>query len=95
MIIHYYLADIANDGDLYLLGVSGNDSNEILDYLESQYKEVIYLESKEKNKRHRKHGSKEIPYGTIVTCKFYCDRCQSLTRSKKILKHDRRFTTWQ
>lgn len=95
MIIHYYLADIANDGDLYLLGVSGNDSNEILDYLESQYREVIYLETKEKNKRNRKYGSKEIPCGTIVTCKFYCDRCQSLVRSKKILKHDRRFTEWQ
>lgn len=95
MIIHYYLADIANDGDLYLLGVSGSDSNEILDYLESQYREVIYLESKEKNKRHRKHGSKEIPCGTIVTCKFYCDRCQSLIRSKKILKQDRRYTLWQ
>ena len=95
MIIHYYLADIANDGDLYLLGVSGSDSNEILDYLESQYREVIYLESKEKNKRHRKHGSKEIPCGTIVTCKFYCDRCQSLIRSKKILKQDRRFTLCQ
>lgn len=95
MIIHYYLADIANDGDLYLLGVSGNDSNEILDYLESQYREVIYLETKEKNKRNRKYGSKEIPCGTIVTCKFYCDRYQSLVRSKKILKHDRRFTEWQ
>lgn len=95
MIIHYYLADIASDGDLYLLGVSGNDSNEILDYLESQYREVIYLETKEKNKRNRKYGSKEIPCGTIVTCKFYCDRCQSLVRSKKILKHDRRFTEWQ
>ena len=95
MIIHYYLADIANDGDLYLLGVSGSDNNEILDYLESQYKEVIYLESKEKNKRHRKHGSKEIPCGMIVTCKFYCDRCQSIVRSKKIVKHDRRFTLCQ
>ena len=95
MIIHYYLSDIANDGNLYLLGVSGNDSNEILVYLESQYQEVIYLETKEKNKRNRKYGSKEIPCGTIVTCKFYCDRCQSLVRSKKILKHDRRFTEWQ
>ena len=95
MIIHYYLADVANDGDLYLLGVSGNDSNKILDYLERQYREVIYLETKEKNKRNRKYGSKEIPCGTIVTCKFYCDRCQSLVRSKKILKHDRRFTEWQ
>lgn len=95
MIIHYYLSDIANDGNLYLLGVSGNDSNEILEYLESQYQEVIYLETKEKNKRNRKYGSKEIPCGTIVTCKFYCDRCQSLVRSKKILKHDRRFTEWQ
>ena len=95
MIIHYYLTDIANDGNLYLLGVSGNDSNEILDYLESQYREVIYLETKEKNKRNRKYGSKEIPCGTIVTCKFYCDRCQSLGRSKEILKHDRRFTEWQ
>ena len=95
MIIHYYLADIANDGDLYLLGVSGNDSIEILDYLEHEYREVIYLETKEKNKRNRKYGSKEIPCGTIVTCKFYCDRCQSLVRSKKILKHDRRFTGWQ
>ena len=95
MIIHSYLADIASDGDLYLLGVSGNDSNEILDYLESQYREVIYLETKEKNKRNRKYGSKEIPCGTIVTCKFYCDRYQSLVRSKKILKHDRRFTEWQ
>ena len=95
MIIHYYLTDIANDGNLYLLGVSGNDSNEILDYLEKQYQEVIYLETKEKNKRNRKYGSKEIPCGTIVICKFYCDRCQSLVRSKKILKHDRRFTEWQ
>ena len=95
MIIHYYLSDIANDGNLYLLGVSGNDSNEILEYLESQYQDVIYLETKEKNKRNRKYGSKEIPCGTIVTCKFYCERCQSLVRSKKILKHDRRFTEWQ
>lgn len=90
--IHYIYVDLNNDGELYSVGIQTSVSKDVV--LEHFYKtsqEVIYVRTKDEDKK-LTGIERKLPFGGyIVSCKFHCDRCQSLERSKRIVLHDARY----
>lgn len=94
--IHYFLVDLYNSGELFSVGCIGN-KDEIQQYFYDHCQEVIFIESKDKpkkTKRRTKMGKQEHPWGRIISCHYVCDRYQSLPRSRRIYGLDERYHTW-
>lgn len=77
---------------MYSVGVIGN-KEKVFQYLQTISQEVIFSETREIPKS-KKLSNKVIPHGVIVLCKFYCDRCQSLSRSRRLYKRDTEDSPW-
>lgn len=92
LIIHYFLVEFGHTGELYDIGCVG-DKNALLNYFYSVSRDVRYKKQKESTKDvklWRQIGQNEY----IVSCKFYCDSCQSLGRSRKLTIRDERYTVY-
>ena len=90
--VHYFLVDLCNNGELYSIGIIGK-LEKIKEYLYQRHQEVIHTATKEIPKR-KNLAHKEIPCGVLISCSFYCDRCQSSARSKRVSRVDERYTVW-
>ncbi len=109
MVIHYFLVEFGNTGELYDIGCIG-DKDTLLQYWQNLSRDVrykgsedvtrleeerkIYAEEMGRNYKPKKiRLGKEIKgVGQIVSCKFYCDRDQSLEHSRFLPKTDERYT---
>lgn len=92
MIIHYFLVEFGHTGELYDIGCVGN--KELLkNHFYGISRDVRYKRQKECEKEPKLR--KQIgPNEYIVSCKFYCDSCQSLGRSKKMSVFDERYSVY-
>ena len=65
--VHYFVVDYGNTGDLYNIGVLGDDKDLIKEYLMTESRNVRYLKSCErKNKK-----GKDIGVGIIIVVSIY------------------------
>lgn len=79
--VHYFVVDYNNTGDLYNIGVLGEDKEAIREYLMKQSRNVRYLKSANR----KKNTGKDIGVGIIISCRY-------LARCPKGLEPDTRGT---
>lgn len=96
MIIHYFLVEFGNSGDLYKVGCTG-DKSKLLEYWYPISRDVRYY--RERNTEDKVFGTKRKVklgrsignIGNIVSCDFFCDFPQSIDRSKRLRVFDERY----
>lgn len=90
MIVHYFLVEYGHTGELYILGCVG-DADTIKNRLYSLSRDVRFMMDKEREDKIR--GSSDLLKGDglVVSCKFYCDKFNSITRSRRLRWKDERY----
>ena len=64
--VHYFVVDYGNTGDLYNIGVLGEDKGLIKQYLMKDSRNVRYLKSCERKKK----TGKDIGVGIVISCRY-------------------------
>lgn len=87
--IHYFLVDYANIGAYYRFGIMTDDKEGAMVYLQQFSNDVRYLREREDPSLHDR-GTKKIPCGVIVSCKFMYDKIDTMSGRRSIAPPDNR-----
>lgn len=98
MVVHYFLIDFGNSGDIYDVGCVG-DLEALKQYWYGISRDVRYKYTKELHDTDEKGKKRRMPKGHgklgnagyAVSCKFFCEFPQSITRSKRMRWFDERY----
>lgn len=98
MIVHYFLVDYGNSGDIYDIGCVG-DLDALKKYWQGISRDVRYKYTQELHEFNENGKPRRLPkgYGKLgnagyaVSCKFFCEFPQSITRSMRLKYFDERY----
>ena len=87
--VYHFLVEYGHSGELYDVGCIGN-FDELKRYFYSISRDVRVRAETESTAQKLKHKNK-IEGGYILSCNFFCDLHQSITRSKRMKVFDERY----